>query len=114
MSPRPYPRVGSYVRAKCHGKHHPTKIVCKGYYAAPSVARVGSDSGWLGNIEPGTYLGPIAAVDQSERYVSVFINGWWINIWSTERGGTTFAFPVPDQEVRRWVRRGWQHRFQST
>ena len=110
MSPRPYPRVGTYVRAKCP----PTKIVCKGYYGAPSVARVGSDSGWLGNIQPGSYLGPIAAVDHSERFVSVLVNGWWINIWASEGGGRTFAFPVPGQEVRRWERRGWEHRFQRT
>ena len=105
MSPRPFPRLGTYVQAK----RPPTSVVCKGYSAPPSIR-----GRRLGNIQAGSYLGPIVAVEQSDIFVSVLINGWWINIWTSQGGGTLFAFPVPDEEVQSWERRGWEHRRQWT
>ena len=94
------PRWGGYVRTK----DLPTKIVCKGYTAPPSQS-----GAYVGSVRPGTTLGPIAAVEHSEDFVSLKANGWWINIWCARRGGVDFAFVVLDYELKAWAKNGWQH-----
>ena len=78
-----------------------TQIVCKGYTAPPSQS-----GAYVGSVRPGTTLGHIAAVEHSEDFVSVKVNGWWINIWSARRGGVDFALIVPDSEMKAWEEKG--------
>ena len=113
MSPRPSPRPGDYVQAK----PRPTSIVCKGYSRPPRY-----NGNRLGTIPAGTYLGPIIAVEDSDRFVTVLIDGWWINIWRAKRhrdaGGHTgptfssegvdYAHVITREEARRWEDDGWK------
>ena len=65
---------------------------------------------------PGTYLGPVAAVSQTETFTTINVANWWINIWhkscarARDVTGIHYAYKVPDAVVRDWVREGWEVR----
>ena len=115
MSPRPAPRPGDYVQAK----PRPTRIVCKGYSLPPSCR-----GDYLGTIPAGTYVGPITAIENSDRFVTVLIDEWWINIWRAKRNrnadgrlgsmfsseGVDYAHVITREEACLWERDGWSFR----
>ena len=65
---------------------------------------------YIATIAPGTYLGPVAAVSQTETFTTINVANWWINIRHGARGhhaGIHYAREVPDVAVRPWVCDGW-------
>ena len=64
----------------------------------------------------GTYLGPVAAVSQTETFTTINVANWWINIWhkscarARDVTGIHYAYKVPYKVVREWVREGWEVR----
>ena len=72
-------RLGSWWR---------TMRGCTGYDALPEE-RLGHDAWLIARdwwIPTDTYIGPVTAVKQTERYVSVFVKGWWIDVWIRTHG----------------------------
>ena len=53
---------------------------------------------------PGTYFGPVQWVAKRGGFVTVLVNGWWINVQNL---GIDFAKRVPDDVVHSWHVRGW-------
>ena len=113
MAPRPRPVPGDYLRSRTHpyfrSMPHNERVVCKGYTSPPS--RPGR---CIGTVSPGTYLGPVSDVEHTHHFVTVRINGWWINIWTSQGPGVDcYASLVPYPEVHLWERHGWEHRYQD-
>ena len=112
MAARPFPRPGDYIQAR----PPPTRVEVKGYSAPPSIG-----GNYVGRVTAGAYVGPIIAVEHSEQFVTVLVDGWWINIWSANphpiRGnsrrstyGVDFAYVITQDEALSWERRGWRFR----
>ena len=101
MAPRVYPSENDYFLTK----PEPTEIRCKAYADPPSV---GNKSGYILTIDPGTYLGPVEEVEHTHRFVTIRVKGYWINVWTSERGGNHFAKAVNKDTVEQWIRRGWK------
>ena len=59
------------------------------------------------NLEPGTFIGPVEQFVYTDRFATVLVRGFWINVWTSVRGGVHYARRVPDREVARWRRNGW-------
>ena len=73
------PVVGSWFRTT-HG--------CRGYDALPE-GRLGADRRLIASewwIPTDTYIGPVTEVKETEKYVSVFVKGWWIDVWIRTHG----------------------------
>ncbi len=81
-----------------------TAIRCKGYSAPPF------EGNYLGTVDPGVYLGPVETWLDTDRYTTVLIHGWWINIWERKQGefGTDFAEKVDRMSVHYWHTTGWR------
>ena len=68
---------------------------------------------YITTIAPGTYLGPVAAVSQTETFTTINVANWWINIWHKPLArdtGIDYAYKVQDVVVRQRVRDGWEIR----
>ena len=72
----------------------------------------------------GAYLGPVHAVDHTDRFVAVEVPHpdddraglVWFNVWTSrnhreEFRGVAFCRPVPPEVLLAWQRRGWVNRF---
>ena len=107
---RPFPAVGSYYRTP----HAASAIRCKAYTGPPVLFGDTLRGGmYITTIAPGTYLGPVAAVSQTEPFTTINVANWWINIWhkrARDVTGIHYAYKVPDKVVRDWVREGWEVR----
>ena len=86
----------------------PTPIRCKGYSMWPGTKPIGT---YWRTIDAGTYIGPVTAVKVGPTYATIFVRGWWINVWKRTQKktglGVFFAIQVPEEEVRRWRDSGW-------
>ena len=75
-------------------KRLPTSISCKAY-ATPPQGRGTPPWEWSGQyiatIEPATYLGPIESIARSDDFLTILVEGRWINVWSAD---SKFAFKV--------------------
>ena len=81
---------------------------CTGYSDPPEARPAGR---FLGEIPADTYIGPVTKVKVSARYVTIFVKGWWIDVWerTTIKGlGTRFAKQVTETERQAWTDRGWR------
>ena len=67
-------------------------------------------------IPPGTYLGPVEKVEVGCGFLTVQVQGFWVNIWAAnmrrapirgEMHGTNYAKVVPRAVAQRWKRSGW-------
>ena len=62
-------------------------------------------------IDARTYIGPVTTVKVGPTYATIFVRGWWINVWKRTQKktglGVFFAIQVPEEEVRRWRDSGW-------
>ena len=101
MAPRVHPSKNDYFLTK----PVPTNICCKAYVNPPSVE---DRYGYILTIAPGTYLGPVEEVEHTHRFVTIRVKGYWINVWTSERGGKHFAKAVNKATVDQWTRRGWK------
>ena len=101
MVARPFPRQGDYFRTR----PPPTRVRCRAYTAPPNRG------GLICSITPGTTLGPVEASVHSGQFVTIMVRGWWVNVWSAERGGVNFAYRCEDAEVADWHFHGWLDRF---
>ena len=81
-----------------------TRVRCVGYTAPFPRGQK------LATLEPGTYIGPVQDVVYSARFLTVLVNGWWINVYQCEEE-VAFAYPVPRTEVAHWHRCGWEDRY---
>ena len=97
MASPPSPKLGMYYQSL----HH-SAIRCKSYTQPPMI---GGDL--ICVHPPGTYFGPVEAIMITERFVTIYVEKQWINIWGADRGGVQFATPVPQHEVDRWIASGW-------
>ena len=63
----------------------------------------------MGTVDPGTYFGPVSQWLDTERYTTVLINGWWINVWERRDAemGVAFAHLVPGEFIFDWHEKGW-------
>ena len=118
MPLRPSPRPGDYIQTK----PQPTRIVCKGYSQPPSCG-----GSYLGSLSSGIYIGPIVATEKTDRFVTVLIDGWWINIWRAKRDrslkrpherrfsseGVVYAHVITREEACLWERNGWSFRYRG-
>ena len=94
--------VGDYFRSRCV----PTHVRVRAYSAPPPLGHL------LATLEPGTYFGPVEAVNQTDLFITVLVRGFWMNVAKRHRSGTYltwFAFKVSDAEIEVWERKGWQH-----
>ena len=69
-------------------------------------------------------MGPITAIENSDRFVTVCIDEWWINIWRARRNrdadgrlrgmfsseGIDYAHVITREEACLWERDGWSFR----
>ena len=81
---------------------------CTGYSAPPGTMRGGR---YLGEIPADTYIGPVTKVKVSARHVTIFVKGWWIDVWNmthVEGLGTYFAKQVSETERQAWRDHGWR------
>ena len=56
----------------------PTPIRCKGYSMWPGTKPIGT---YWRTIDAGTYIGPVTTVKVGPTYATIFVRGWWINVW---------------------------------
>ena len=84
----------------------PTRVVCRAYTAPPSLG-----GHLICTIQPGTFLGPVEDKEATDEFVTICVQGWWINVWGSKWGqnGTWFAHRVPDVEILLWEHDGWRH-----
>ena len=92
MAPRPQFWLGQYLQSVTQGS-----IVCKRYTLPPF------EGDYVDTLKPGTIAGPISKIQHSDRFMTVKIGDFWINVWGTralpdpvarERRGTVYAWPV--------------------
>ena len=95
---RHYPRVGDYYCTRAH----PTRVVCRAYTAPPSIG-----GHFITDIERGTSLGPVEDWEESDDFITICVQGWWVNVWAAARGGVHYAFRYPNEEVESWRAAGW-------
>ena len=102
------PSRGDYYRSRLA----PTRIRCKGY-DAPLDPATGQGGQYCGTMSPGTYFGPVEECLLTPTYLTVLVNGWWVNVWKMDNrafpnpSGTNFAHRVNPHEVARWKAQGW-------
>ena len=96
----PHIALGQYYRSRCL----PTAVRCKAYAQPPP------DGEYITTIAPGTYLGPVEDWQFSERFATICVRGYWINVWTRRANGegVHFATVEPDVEVQRWRKQGWE------
>ena len=92
MPPRPQLWLGDYFQSIWHWKTR-----CKRYDAPPFDGR------YIDTLEPGTIAGPITCVRHTAKFMTVQVEGLWINVWGTrlradpihrEAHGSLYARPV--------------------
>ena len=49
----------------------------------------------------------------SDRFLTVLVNGWWINVYQRE-DQVSFAYQVAPEEVASWHRHGWEDLYQAS
>ena len=83
--PRPELVIGAYMQTK-GGR---TRIRCKGYTRPP-----GCGGHYIGTMRPGTTVGPIEDIQESEGFSTILEDGWWINVWARDwwGKGTQYAW----------------------
>ena len=77
-----------------------------------------------GVVPRGAYLGPVHAVDHTDRFTAVQVPHpddhraglVWFNVWTNrnhlqEFRGVAFCTPVPSEVLRAWRSAGWVNRF---
>ena len=111
--PRPQVRRGDWFWTR----HWHSRVVCKFYRYPPSrnwAERI------LRDIPPGTYLGPVHEVEETDLFTSIRIPTGerpdrlaWLNVWRAgdhrrPDRGVHYAFKVEDAgEWGEWHNRGW-------
>ena len=56
---------------------------------------------------PGTTVGPVEAIEDSDEFRTVLVQGHWVNIWS-RRYGKIIHGTVSHEVVQGWIDRGWR------
>ena len=104
MDPRLDVKCGDYFMTRSRY----SRIRCKGYDSPPPEGL------YLGTLSPSITFGPVETYIHGDTFTSVFVNGWWINIWKryTHERGQNYASKIPRSEVLRWHQKGWQDLFQ--
>ena len=104
MDPRPDVKRGDYFRTRPRY----SRIRCKGYTAPPW------DGLYCGTLSPSFTFGPVETWIHGDKFTTVLVNGWWINVWTHKRHecGQKFATKIPPWEVLQWHQRGWQDVYQ--
>ena len=77
--------------------HAPTPIRCKGYSMWPGTKPIGT---YWRTIDAGTYIGPVTAVKVGPTYVTIFVRGWWINVWKRTQKKTGLGVFFCDSGAR--------------
>ena len=114
---RPLPVRGAYYRTR--GRH--SRVVIRAYTNPHSQADLLSPESAplrLPPLAPGTFLGPVHAVDHSHVFVSVQIEYpgsygllVWINIWTSSPRPVMLARSIPEHCVLTWRANGWVDRY---
>ena len=91
---------GDYVRTNTEY----SRGVCKAYDAPPPRGQ------YICTIDPCTYLGPVEEVVETEKFTTILVRGFWVNVQIHRPREWDFALKVPRFVVRGWEDSGWQHR----
>ena len=59
----------------------------------------------MNSIEPGTFLGPVETFVHSSEFATIFVRGYWINVW---RQGTIYADKASSEVIADWRANGWR------
>ena len=87
-----------------------SKIRCVAYTDPPSIG-----GAKIATIPQGTYLGPIEKIEFCCGFLTVQVQGFWVNIWAAnmrpapirgEMNGINYAKVIPRAEAQRWERAG--------
>ena len=96
MAPRPTVVPGEHWISNSPPATHPwSRSRCKGYDAPPHVG-----GRYLYTLPPDSLIGPIEVVVTSETFVSVLVDGAYINLWSRSSNSVLLARRATDSEVR--------------
>ena len=104
LQSRPSIQIGDYLQTQWA---HWMYGFCEAYTTAPSQG----NGELITSIKPGSYLGPVEAIDNTALLCAVLVRGYWITvwIWKQEIVGICLAPPVHPMSVREWEEAGWQH-----
>ena len=102
-SERPSIETGDYFCTR----QLPTRVRCVAYTAPPPNGRR------ITVISPGTFLGPVGCYRHIEKYSTIEVRGYWINVWRADANGdgrpVWFASKVPKDVVSQLCEHGWYH-----
>ena len=85
---------------------------------------MGKTDGLVYVVPSSTYFGPVHEVEQTFEFVSVQVPAVypaplaglrlvWINVWTNNGKGTSFAKPIARETKRDWIQEGWVDWFLS-
>ena len=97
--PPPRVRLGGYFKTIGRNRHG----IIRNAYTAPWP-----DGTHITNISPNTYLGPVENFLEGDRFTTICVRGWWINVWGSAPKGKVYAHNVPTTIVQAWYARGWR------
>ena len=90
--------TGDYFRTRGSGSSR-----CKAYSAPPGIG-----GRYICTVEQGIYLGPVGEYELTDRYLTIEVRGYWINVFDCSNQ-VSFAHRVPRQEIAAWEQKGWCH-----
>ena len=104
LQSRPSIQIGDYLQTQWA---HWMYGFCEAYTTAPSQG----NGELITDIRPGSYLGPVEAIDNTALLCAVLVRGYWITawIWKQEIVGICLAPSVHPMRVKKWEEAGWQH-----